>query len=170
MRFNIPVPAGGDSKEGYKALEFDVDGIAPNITSGSFAVSIVIDKGGNNNTGSIDVPEDVANGTKNYRAFKIPATVQVAPINFSTINLRGAFGLSRPFKKDGTENTSMQPAGDEAYVGWSYATKDYTPASPKSPGPNLISSEINFDSDIYFIYALSDEMTPSTVIAPADVH
>ena len=165
---NVPVPDGGDSKEGYKALEFDVNGSVPDITSGNFAVSIVIDKGGKNNTGSIDVPEDVANGTKSYRAFKIPATVQVAPINFTTINLRGALGVSRPFKKDGTENTSMQP-NHESYLGWSYATNDYTQANP-SMGLSLISSEINFDSDIYFIYALADEMTPSTVIAPADVH
>lgn len=172
---NVPVPTGGDSKEAYKALQLDRDGGAPNISSSSFAVSIVIDKGGKNNTGSVDVTQNVLDGdgniigTQNYRAFKVPATVQVAPINFTTINMRETgWGYPRPFKKNGTENIAMQP-DKESYLGWGFATNDYSSANNQAMGLSLVSADINFDSDIYFIYALSDEMTPadaSNIVPP----
>ena len=156
---DVPVPSGGDPNSTYKALNKDYNGYTTNSEDGSndliesknFNLSIVIDKAGKNNQGSIDV-----NGTKedadgkivsvSYRAFRMPTVIQIAAIeltNVVSLDERG-YARQRTFKKHGTDEIAYTPDNDPAYRGWAYT--------------QYVSDSINFD-DIYFIYALSDEMT-----------
>lgn len=165
---NVPIPAGGDSNSTYKALDrdFNYDPSAPedpenNVFNGTgvslsnFGLTIVIDKAGKNNLGSIDVSADNGNV---YRAFRCPATVQTTPISFTAIINRDNSdrGVIRAFKKDGTEPTAKQQTitlEGNGGCGWSYLTKT-------SAGEELVSRQIDCNEDIYFIYAYTDEMRP----------
>ena len=89
---NVPVPDGGDPDSAYKALDrdFSFDPANPSdpnsgtgISQSNFSLSIVIDKAGKNNQGSIDVTKD--NGNE-YRAFRCPATIQATPISLTAMN------------------------------------------------------------------------------------
>ncbi|MBP5431760.1 type II secretion system protein [Ruminococcus sp.] len=166
---NVPVPAGGDPNSMYKALNSDynipvedkADGKKENsalVEKDNFNISIVIDKAGKNNQGSIDVSEELldddknpvknADGipvTRNYRAFRMPAVLQIAPIEL-TNTLSSDFGPNRLYKEKGTGDIAYHPniTLDQS-VGWSFYA--YT------------SKEVDFSNDIYFIYALPDEMT-----------
>ena len=146
---NVPVPAGGDTESTYKALKNDYNGSDIVVERKNFNLSIVIDKAGKNNQGSIDVSEprkdDVGNTvTVNYRAFRMPAVLQIAPIEL-TNTLSSPYGPNRLYKKDGTADIDYHPdITPDKNFGWSYE--------------EFIASEVDFNNDIYFIYALPDEM------------
>lgn len=161
---NVPVPAGGDSDSIYKALKNDYNGSEIQLERKNFNLSIVIDKAGKKNQGSIDVSEAKLDGdgnpakdaegnaiTSNYRAFRMPAVLQIAPIELTNVLLdeRG-YARQRTFKKHGTDEIAYTPDNDYAYRGLAYEA--------------FIPKEVDFNSDIYFIYALSDEMTPGDQI------
>lgn len=175
----VPVgrPAGGNDDSTYKAFDRDRVAAGPNATAGNFTLSIVIDKAGKNNQGSIDVTDTTTDAmgnavTNTYRAFRMPAVLQECPITFTNINLiSGADGHNyapaRPFKKNKTDPVTMQPSGidgnaGESYVGYAFATSDWDGTNNKG---SLVYDSIDFDSDIYFIYALSDEMTTGDAVA-----
>lgn len=162
---SVPTPAGGDANSTYKALNADkIGGKAPDVRMDSFNISIVIDKAGKNNQGSIDVsvnkddegnPLKDAEGnptTNNYRAFRMPAVLQVASIELSNVLLSNPTGYAyqRTFKKNGTEDIAYTPDNSEAYRGLAYEP--------------FLPDDVNFDNDIYFIYALTDEMEPGDEI------
>ena len=163
---SVPTPASGDANSTYKALKTDYDGgKAPDVKMDSFNISIVIDKAGKNNQGSIDVseakkddagdPQKDAEGnpiTADYRAFRMPAVLQVASIELSNLLLSKPTGYAyqRTFKKNGTEEIAYTPDNSEAYRGWAYES--------------FLPDDVNFDNDIYFIYALTDEMEPGDEI------
>ena len=162
---NVPVPTGGDADSTYKALDRDVDALGTGIRQNDLALTIVIDKAGKNNQGSKDVtvvPEGGGEGNT-YRAFRCPATLQVCPISLTAINTRSntSIGIRRPFKKDGTEAVALQqtitPEADDG-CGWSFLTKR------TSDDSSLVSEQVDFTEDIYFIYVYTDEMKPGTAV------
>lgn len=166
---NVPVPTGGDSESTYRALDLDFNGLAPNVGRANLSLSIVIDKGGKDNRGSIDVAADDGNI---YRAFRSPATIQAAPISLTNINTKVDFykenediGRRRPIRLNGTEPIAYQstitPEAADG-CGWSYIAKR---VSGPDYGKELISSTIDCTEDIYFIYAYTDEMEPGAAVS-----
>lgn len=168
---NVPTPSGGDTDSAYKALDRDFDydpahdptdpdGLksGTGISQSNFSISIVVDKAGKNNQGSIDVTKD--NGVE-YRAFRCPATIQATPLSFTAMNTRSntLYAVSRPYKKPGDDKIEYQdvitPESDNG-CGWSYLTKSIV------DGTELVSEQINFNEDIYFIYAYTDEIEADT--------
>jgi prepilin-type N-terminal cleavage/methylation domain-containing protein len=109
---NVPVPTGGDPDSVYRALDRDFRGLAPGVEQANFSMSIIIDKAGKDNRGSIDVAADDGNV---YRAFRSPATIQSAPISLTNINTEVDFykenvdiGRRRPIRLNGTEPIAYQ--------------------------------------------------------------
>ncbi|WP_455529607.1 type II secretion system protein [Ruminococcus sp.] len=164
---NVPVPTGGDSESTYRALDLDFNGLAPNVGRANLSLSIVIDKGGKDNRGSIDVAADDGNI---YRAFRSPATIQSAPISLTNINTKVDFykenediGRRRPIILNGTEPIAYQSTITPEAVdgcGWSYISKRLDGSNKE-----LISSTIDCTEDIYFIYAYTDEMEPGAAVS-----
>ena len=169
---NVPVPADGDANSSYKALDrdFNYDPSAPEDSESNpftgnsalltnFGLTIVIDKAGKNNLGSIDVTADNGNV---YRAFRCPATVQATPISFTAILNRDDIdsGVVRAYKPEGTEPTEKQRSvtlEGNGNCGWSFWP--YTQVGENSY-ESLISDQMDCNEDIYFIYAYTDEMRP----------
>ena len=163
---NVPVPTGGDPESTYRALDRDFDASGPNVSRANFALSIVLDKAGKDNRGSIDVSTDDGNI---YRAFKSPSTIQSTPISFTSINTVSRnranedLGVRRPIILNGTEPIAYQSTITPEAVdgcGWSYITKRLDGSNKE-----LISSQIDCTEDIYFIYAYTDEMTPGAAVS-----
>ncbi|MBR5682465.1 MAG: type II secretion system protein [Ruminococcus sp.] len=160
---NVPVPEGGDPDSAYKALDQDFDAtLYHGISRIDCCLSIVIDKAGKKNQGSIDVEVD----GNTYRAFRCPATVQVAPISFTSINTVNPASERhpdadkcerRPFKADGTEDVALQTFG--TFEGFSFMTQ-----KADDSNTSYISSTINCDEDIYFIYTYRDELVPGDTV------
>ena len=166
---NVPVPTGGDPDSVYRALDRDFRGLAPGVEQANFSMSIIIDKAGKDNRGSIDVAADDGNV---YRAFRSPATIQSAPISLTNINTIVKYykdsvllGRRRPIRLNGTEPIAYQstitPEAADG-CGWSYIAKR---VSGPDYGKELISSTIDCTEDIYFIYAYTDEMTPGAAVS-----
>ena len=166
---NVPVPTGGDPDSVYRALDRDFRGLAPGVEQANFSMSIIIDKAGKDNRGSIDVAADDGNV---YRAFRSPATIQAAPISLTNINTIVKYykdsvllGRRRPIRLNGTEPIAYQstitPEAADG-CGWSYIAKR---VSGPDYGKELISSTIDCTEDIYFIYAYTDEMTPGAAVS-----
>ena len=166
---NVPVPTGGDPDSVYRALDRDFRGLAPGVEQANFSMSIIIDKAGKDNRGSIDVAADDGNV---YRAFRSPATIQAAPISLTNINTIVKYykdsvllGRRRPIRLNGIEPIAYQstitPEAADG-CGWSYIAKR---VSGPDYGKELISSTIDCTEDIYFIYAYTDEMTPGAAVS-----
>ena len=138
-------------------------------------LSIVIDQAGKNNQGSIDETSVTVDADGNpvssntYRAFRMPAVLQEVPITFTNINFisgseGGSAAPARPYKPQDPVTgdygaVQMQPEIDESYRGLAFATVECVPGNSKLNNGSIIYDTIDFNSDIYFIYALSDEMT-----------
>lgn len=170
---NVPVPTGGDPESTYRAIDLDFAGTdistseyGPRQTN--LSLSIVIDKGGKDNRGSIDVAADDGNI---YRAFRSPSTIQSAPISLVSINtpdskfrpdINGS--VCRPIIWEGTEPIEMQksqvPYEADRNCGWGYISKRVDGSDKR-----LISNQIDCTEDIYFIYAYTDEMAPGEAVS-----
>ena len=176
---NVPVPTGGDPESTYRAIDLDFSG-TDMLTSEyganrtNFSLSIVIDKAGKENQGSMDVVADDGNI---YRAFRSPATIQSAPISLVAINSTDAGkadglqirpdplgSVCRPIKWEGTEPIEYQhpeaPYEADRHCGWGFYHKRLDGSNKE-----LISSQIDCTEDIYFIYAYTDEMTPGEAVS-----
>ena len=92
---------------------------------------------------------------------RCPATIQATPISLTAMNTRSntLYAVSRPYKKPDDDKISYQntitPESDNG-CGWSFFTKSLV------DGSELVTDQINFHEDIYFIYAYTDELEADT--------
>lgn len=138
----------------YRALEKDFNGADHGATQADFSISIVIDKTkiSVDTKGDSDPDNDeyVYNGfveSGNYRAFKSPVAIQIANLPFTNINYRAKIN-STPY---GVKRVRKDPVtGDKDYQGNMEAGLNYETATEDT---------IDFNNDIYFIFAYADELT-----------
>lgn len=134
-------PTGGNDT--YKAIESDMKGAECGITASNLSVSIVLDKEGS----VTDVSASRDDGTSyTYRAFKSPVAVQITNLPLTNINYRStlnktttSYGVRRYVLEDGKPVLQS-----EADAGTGF--EDY------------INKQIDFDNDIYFVFAYPDEL------------
>jgi len=148
---SVPTPAGGLSGKGetYRALTNDVKNEQAEINQEKLAVSIVIDK---KTGGSIDV----AGSGNTYRAFTDPLSLQVANLPLTNVmhrkNNNENYGISRPYMDPATSKVDFLAASNQpASAGGS--GRSYTDARADK--------SIDFNNDIYFIFAYTDEIVNS---------
>ncbi|WP_028517992.1 type II secretion system protein [Ruminococcus flavefaciens] len=127
----------------YRALDKDIEDSPTGISATTLAVSIVLDK---KDTGSIDIP--AFGSQKACRAFASPVSVQIANLPLTNIAIRenhssSPKGVKRPMME--AEGDPVKLQGDGA-VGYAVSCDKYA------------SSTFDFQNDIYFVYAYTDEM------------
>lgn len=164
---NVPVPTGGDPDSTYKALDLDfnynpeapddAENNGTGISQHTLALTIVIDKGGKDNKGSIDVIDE-DNGNNNYRAFRCPATIQASPVSLTSMNARTDpnIGVARPYKKISEDKIEYQSTRPQ--FGWSFRTS----LSELNGEKKLADKDVKFSDDIYFFYVNTDELEADT--------
>lgn len=136
----VPNPPGSDAGDSYRALNNDFDNSGFTGTGlSNMSLSIVIDK-----DASQDGFVDVDGGGYTYRAFKNPSVLQIANLPLTNINMRtrmsrGSYGVQRPFM-DGGRIEIQTP--DQAGDGFRINT----------------SGNVDFNQDIYFVFAYADEL------------
>ena len=148
----VSTPPGGNSKEVYRALDRDVTDENAKINAKDLSVTIVLDK---KSGGAIDVPAAKADGGNGYRAFRDPVAVQIATLPLTNINnpQRNGFGLPRPIFDPATGD--IDPNADaNAKNGSAFAWCGTVDGNGKPV--------VDFKEDIYFIYAYTDELVPSS--------
>lgn len=130
----------------YKALKKDLDNELNGVKVDDLSISIVIDKKADKN-GFSDVA--ISGSSDTYRAFKSPVAVQVANLPLTNINLRRKYnglnssqGVARYVKQGGEYKIQGSTGVKSSGQGWWTAIND----------------KIDFNNDIYFVYAYADEL------------
>lgn len=127
----------------YRALDKDIEDSPVGISATTLAVSIVLDK---KDSGSVDIP--AYSGQKACRAFASPVVVQIANLPLTNITIREKHspsprGVRRPMMESLDGEVKLQGEGE---TGFAVSCEKYA------------SSTFDFQNDIYFIYAYTDEM------------
>lgn len=140
---NVDDPTGS-SNDTYRALDKDFNNKVHGANVKDMSISIVINKDSiladGSHTGYVDVGH--------YRAFKNPVMLQVANLPLTNINYRSKltgspFGVKRMLKDPATGQ--MRPQSDnEAGAGFKIESS---------------TDLIDFNNDIYFVFAYADELT-----------
>lgn len=141
---SVPTPTAGDQNETYKAIKQDFDDTEDVPQRDDLSIEIVLDKAASQQ-GYVDVDH--------YRAFRDPVAVQIANLPLTNINTPSDSrsnldaGVSRPMIGDDgkvkMQSTVSNPTIPES--GWSFWTEKVNP-------------KIDFNNDIYFVYAYGDEL------------
>jgi prepilin-type N-terminal cleavage/methylation domain-containing protein len=146
----VATPSGASDSKGeiYRALANDKDNKSADIGVLKLALTIVLDK---KTGGSIDVNA----GSYSYRAFADPVAIQIATLPLTNISHRSnhttnAKGLPRPYKDPATNDIFVQAEGAGSLGSSGIAYDDL-----------LATKTIDFNNDIYFIYAYTDEIRNS---------
>lgn len=133
-------PTGGNDT--YKAIESDMKNEECGITATNLSVSIVLDK-----TAGVTDVADVKGGTPfTYRAFQSPVAVQITNLPLTNINYRS------------TLNKTTSSYGVRRYVMKGGKPELQTQAEAGTGFENYINKYIDFDNDIYFVFAYPDEL------------
>jgi len=113
------------------------------IGTSTLAVTIVLDR---RDGGALAVPAGSGKGPHAYRAYRDPVAIQVANLPLTNIRQRqdSSKGLRRPYKDPTTGKIEYPPIGSHL-LGLSY---DDTKAT----------TNVDFNNDIYFIFAYTDEI------------
>lgn len=147
--------ANAPSGEPYRCLASDYDNTQYSLTYANLSLSIVMAKA----DGS-EVVRNCPGGTGTYTAFETPAALSVANIPLTNISFR--------MRNEGTVHAKKRYVSDFASVDPKYA-KQYSTAAFNDIGlsttiPDMFigsateaNQYVDFDNDIYFVFALADE-------------
>ena len=127
----------------YRALDKDIKDEENGLSVTTLAVSIVLDK---KTSGSVDIP--AFGSQKACRAFASPVAVQIANLPLTNITVREKHAIS----PRGVRRPKMDSEGgtvelqEEGKIGYAVDCDNY------------VSTTFDFNNDIYFVYAYTDEM------------
>ncbi|WP_294410920.1 type II secretion system protein [uncultured Ruminococcus sp.] len=145
----VPTPAGGDANETYKAVRADRDDVESFTTDSTrLSISIILDKDASAK-GYID--------TSTYRAFKAPVAAQIANLPLTNINTASRMRAANT----GSDNIAqIRPRLDEDGTTVRMQRNTMTPDPECGYGFKIdkANSKIDFNNDIYFVFAYGDEL------------
>ena len=141
---SVPTPAGGDQNETYKAIKVDFENKEDYFPQrDDLSIEIVLDK---------DVSKHGYVDVDHYRAFRDPVAVQIANLPLTNINTPSD---SRPYLNAGVRRPMI---GENGKIRMQEATSNPTPESGRSFWTEKVTPKIDFNNDIYFVYAYGDEL------------
>jgi len=147
---SVPVPTGGDSSSTYKAIKGDVSDSPDVPKPKNLSIEIVMDKDASA-SGFVD--------TGTYRAFKDPVSVQIANLPLTNIITPTGDKLA-PQMGDRFEGAGpiRLIKKDDGTLALQNAFNPLGPESGDSFNTDLCNPQIDFNNDIYFVFAYGDEL------------